>query len=120
MKFDIMDPHVSITMNVFIIIANIINIIYNVPQMVKTYKTKSTKDFSETFLIMRIVGNSIWLGYSVEVDSFPMLFSNLVTIIATVFIGYYKILEIIKGRKYVKMNDLEDEDVEMNENMSEN
>ena len=113
MKFDIMDPNVSLTMNVFIIIANIINIIYNVPQIVKTYKTKSTKDFSETFLIMRIVGNSIWLGYSVEVDSFPMLFSNLVTIIATVFIGYYKVLEIIRERHYVKVNNQQEVDVEM-------
>jgi len=114
MKFDIMDPNVSLTMNVFIIIANIINIIYNVPQMIKTYKTKSTKDFSETFLIMRIVGNSIWLGYSVEVDSFPMLFSNLVTIIATVFIGYYKVLEIIRERRYVKVNNQQEVNVEMN------
>lgn len=109
-----MDPNVSLTMNVFIIIANIINIIYNVPQMVKTYKTKSTKDFSETFLIMRIVGNSIWLGYSVEIDSFPMLFSNLVTILATVFIGYYKVIEIIRERRYIKVNNQEETDVEMN------
>ena len=111
-----MDPNVSLTMNVFIIIANIINIIYNVPQMIKTYKTKSTQDFSETFLIMRIVGNSIWLGYSVEVDSFPMLFSNLVTIIATVFIGYYKIIEIIRERRYVKVNNQQEVNVEMNIN----
>ncbi len=111
-----MDPNVSLTMNVFIIIANIINIIYNVPQMVKTYKTKSTKDFSETFLVMRIVGNSIWLGYSVEIDSFPMLFSNLVTILATVFIGYYKVIEIIRERRYVKVNNQEETDVEMNVN----
>jgi uncharacterized protein with PQ loop repeat len=82
--------------------------------MIKTYKTKSTKDFSETFLIMRIVGNSIWLGYSVEVDSFPMLFSNLVTIIATVFIGYYKVLEIIRERRYVKVNNQQEVNVEMN------
>ncbi len=116
MKFEIMDPNVSLTMNVFIIIANIINIIYNVPQMVKTYKTKSTKDFSETFLVMRIVGNSIWLGYSVEIDSFPMLFSNLVTILATVFIGYYKVIEIIRERRYVKVNNQEETDVEMNVN----
>ncbi len=102
-----MDPNVSLTMNIFIIIANIINIIYNIPQMVKTYKTKSTKDFSEIFLVMRIVGNSIWLVYSIEVNSFPMLFSNLVTIIATIFISYYKVIEIMNQRKHniIKTND---------------
>lgn len=109
-----MDPNVSLTMNVFIIIANIINIIYNIPQMVKTYKTKSTKDFSETFLIMRIIGNGIWLAYSIEVDSFLMLFNNLVTIIASVFIGYYKMIEIIRERRYMKVNNEHEVDVEMN------
>lgn len=89
-----MDQNVSLTMNIFLIIANIINIIYNIPQMVKTYKTKSTKDFSETFLLLRIIGNTIWLVYSIEVDSFLMLLNNLVTIFASVFIGYYKLIEI--------------------------
>jgi len=37
MKFEIIDDNISMTMNVFIIIANIINIVYNIPQMVKTY-----------------------------------------------------------------------------------
>ena len=99
MKFEIMDSNVSLKMNVFIIIANIINIIYNIPQMIKTYKTKSTNDFSETFLLLRIIGNTIWLAYSIEVDSFLMLFNNLVTIIASVFIGYYKVLNMIEKYK---------------------
>ena len=99
MKFEIMDSNVSLKMNVFIIIANIINIIYNIPQMIKTYKTKSTNDFSETFLLLRIIGNTIWLAYSIEVDSFLMLFNNLVTIIASVFICYYKLLNMIEKYK---------------------
>jgi uncharacterized protein with PQ loop repeat len=59
MDFSILDPNVSITTNIFVIIANIINLIYNVPQMYKTWKTRSTKDFSASFLIMRIAGNVI-------------------------------------------------------------
>ena len=109
-----MDSNVSLTMNVFIIIANIINIIYNIPQMVKTYKTKSTKDFSETFLLLRIIGNTIWLAYSIEVDSFLMLFNNLVTIIASVFIGYYKVIEIMNKPKYKPVDDNIDDIIQEN------
>ena len=115
MKFDIMDPNVSLTMNIFIIIANIINIIYNIPQMVKTFKTKSTKDFSEIFLLLRIIGNTIWLAYSIEVNSFLMILNNVVTIVASVFIGYYKVIEIYEARrkrKYEMMNN--DNDININ------
>jgi uncharacterized protein with PQ loop repeat len=49
MRFDIIDHNVSTTTNIFLVIANIINLFYNIPQMYKTYKCKSTKDFSGIF-----------------------------------------------------------------------
>jgi len=94
MYFTLLDENVSLSMNVLIIIANIINLIYNIPQMIQTYKTKSTRDFSTLFLAMRIVGNVIWVAYSIEINSFLMLLNNLVTVVASVFIGYYKACEI--------------------------
>lgn len=99
MKFEILDDKVSLTTNIFLIVANIINLTYNIPQVVKTYKTKSTGDFSETFLVMRILGNTIWIGYAIEINSMLMLINNLVVIFSTIFLGYYKVLEIIKNRK---------------------
>ena len=99
MEFKVLDKNVSTTMNAFIIIANIINIIYNIPQMMKTYKTKSTRDFSATFLFLRILGNSIWVGYSIEIDSLMMLINNLVTVFASLFIGYYKVIELYSDYK---------------------
>ena len=112
MKFKILDSNVSLTMNIFIVIANIINIIYNLPQVIKTYKTKSTKDFSEWFLFLRVIGNIIWVAYSIEVDSLLMLINNLVTVSASIFIGYYKVKEIINNKRkhiYSQLNDLENE-----------
>ena len=94
MYFTILDQNVSLSMNVLIIIANVINLIYNIPQMIKTYKTKSTRDFSAIFLALRVVGNVIWGAYSIEINSFLMLINNLVTVIASLFIGYYKTLEM--------------------------
>jgi uncharacterized protein with PQ loop repeat len=80
-------------------VANIINLTYNIPQVWKTFKTKSTGDFSETFLVMRILGNMIWIGYAIEINSMLMLINNMVVIFSTIFLGYYKVLEIIKKRK---------------------
>jgi len=103
MKFSFIDRNVSTTMNVFLVVANIINLFYNIPQMVTTYKRKSTKDFSTTFLVLRIVGNLIWIGYAIEVSSLLMLINNIVTVLSSVFISYYKALEIIAD--YKKKND---------------
>ena len=99
MKFEILDDKVSLTTNIFLIVANIINLTYNIPQVWKTFKTKSTGDFSETFLVMRILGNTIWIGYAIEINSMLMLINNLVVIFSTIFLGYYKVLEIIRKRK---------------------
>ena len=90
------DENVSPTMNGFLIIANIINIIYNIPQVVKTYKTKSTKDFSSWFIFMRIIGNTIWVAYAFDVNSIQLIINSLVTVLASLFIGYYKYLELRK------------------------
>jgi len=100
MDFSILDPNVSLTTNIFVIIANIINLIYNIPQMYKTWKTKSTGDFSTYFLILRIAGNVIWVAYAIEISSFLMLLNNCVTVLASVFIFYFKAQELYNEKKY--------------------
>ena len=107
MRFTIFDENVSTTMNVFLVLGNIINLVYNIPQMVKTYKSKSTGDFSPTFLFMRVAGNVIWLAYSIELNEFLFLFSNVVSVFSSVFISYYKVVEIIQSRKAIVEDDLE-------------
>ena len=107
MHFTIFDENVSTTMNVFLVLGNIINLIYNIPQMVKTYKSKSTGDFSPTFLFMRVAGNVIWLAYSIELNEFLFLFSNVVSVFSSVFISYYKVVEIIQSRKACVEDDIE-------------
>ena len=107
MNFDLLDQNVSLTTNVFLIIANIINLIYNVPHMIKTYKTKSTSDFSTVFLILRIIGNTIWIEYAIEVNSFLMLINNIVTVVASIFISYYKFIELypnLFNKSYIYQN----------------
>lgn len=105
MHFELIEPKVSPTMNGFLILANIINIVYNIPQMIQTYKTKSTKDFNIWFIVLRIIGNFIWMVYAIEVSSLLMLINNSVTVIASVFIGYYKWREYIETHIGFTYND---------------
>ena len=116
MQFDIIDHNVSTTTNIFLIIANIINLFYNIPQMYKTYKRKSTKDLSAWFLLLRIIGNSIWIEYAIEVNSLLMLINNIVTVLSSMFVGYYKLIEIINDRKINdrKINDRKINDRKIN------
>jgi MtN3 and saliva related transmembrane protein len=102
MKFEPLDPNVPLGMNVMLIIANVINLIYNIPQMIKTYQTKSTRDFSGWFLSLRVLGNAIWVVYSIYVANLLMLINNVVTVIASVFVGYYKLREMYKKTRPIQ------------------
>ena len=115
MHFKILDPNVGIPMNVFIIIGNFITLFQNIPQVIKTYQVKSTRDFSSIFLFMRLTACFIWGAYSIEIDSLLMLINNLITLLSTIFIGYYKVKEIIYDYKNKKVYvELENEQNETN------
>ena len=105
MHIKILDPNVGITMNVFIIIGNVITLFQNVPQVIKTYKVKSTRDFSTVFLLMRVTACFIWGAYSIEIESLLMLINNLITLFSTLFLGYYKTKEIINDYKLKNINE---------------
>jgi uncharacterized protein with PQ loop repeat len=113
MKFSFIDKNVSTTMNVFLVIANVINLVYNIPQVVKTCKTKSTKDFSGWFLSLRFIGNTIWIGYAIEIDSLLMLINNIVTVVASGIITGIMINNMYKAyllRHYKSIEELNNND----------
>jgi MtN3 and saliva related transmembrane protein len=120
MHFDLIEPKASPTMNGFLILANIINIVYNIPQMIQTYKTKSTKDFNIWFIVLRIIGNSIWIVYSIEINSLAMLINTSVTVFASLFLGYYKLSDYLDTRMGFTYNDQLLLDDKLIENQQEN
>lgn len=107
MNITIWDNNVDTTMNIFIIIANLLNLVYNIPQIVLTYKTKSTRDISGWFIILRIVGNTIWIAYGFSINSLLFVINNSITVLSSIFIGYYKIHEIYKNNKLLTSSNLE-------------
>jgi len=52
-----------------------------IPQMIKSWKTKSTKDLSLGRYMIYIAGIILWLVYSFMIGSSPMIISNSIALI---------------------------------------
>ena len=51
------------------------------PQLYKTWKTKSAEDVSLIMLILFITGLICWIIYGLKINSIPILVANVVTFI---------------------------------------
>lgn len=79
----------NITLTVIVNIANLLGLIYNIPQMLHTYRIKSTGDISPLSVKLRILTSTIWIVYSIYLDLWDVLVSWTITFISAVFTGYY-------------------------------
>nr|WP_299171741.1 SemiSWEET transporter [uncultured Allomuricauda sp.] len=50
-----------------------------VPQVVKTWKNKSTKDISLTMYLVLFAGSVLWFYYGLVINSLPVIFANAIT-----------------------------------------
>lgn len=103
-QFNLIQPDIPVWANVLSVIANIINLVYNFPQMWTTYKRKTTKDISATFLLLRVVSSAIWIAYSFAIGNGQLIIANAVTLLASIFIGFYKVREMTQT-KYSRLPD---------------
>lgn len=56
------------------------------PQVIKVWKTKQTKDLSLRMYSIMFVGICLWLFYGVKINSLSIIFANIVTVILVVII----------------------------------
>jgi MtN3 and saliva related transmembrane protein len=61
------------------------------PQTLKTWKTKQTKDISLPMYVTFILGMSIWLYYGIMINSLPLIFGNIVSLIFAVPVLFLKL-----------------------------
>jgi MtN3 and saliva related transmembrane protein len=64
-----------------------------VPQAVKTWKTRSAKDLSLRMFLMMTTGMTLWLIYGILRKDPPIIIANVVALIFTSIILYFKIKE---------------------------
>lgn len=62
-----------------------------VPQVYKTWKTKSAGNISLTMYIAMFIGILLWLVYGIHINSIAMIVANIVTAILTFIILVFKI-----------------------------
>ena len=62
-----------------------------VPQLIKTWKTKSTEDVSILMLSMFILGIFLWIIYGLRIKELPIVIANSVTLILNLGILFIKI-----------------------------
>ena len=72
-------------------IAGICTTIAFLPQVIKVYNTKSTKDISLGMFIIFTFGVFCWLIYGLIIQDIPIILANLVTIFLAGFILISKI-----------------------------
>jgi len=61
------------------------------PQAIKVYKSKSTKDISLYMFLIFTIGVLSWLMYGIVISDLPIILANSVTLILSLFILVYKI-----------------------------
>jgi MtN3 and saliva related transmembrane protein len=60
-----------------------------VPQIIKAYSTKMTRDISMLMLILAVLGNSFWLAQSVLISNTPLIVcASLIIMMSLFLIGF--------------------------------
>ena len=62
-------------------LAALLTTIAFLPQLYKTWRTKSADDVSLIMLILFITGLSSWIIYGIKINSIPILVANIITFI---------------------------------------
>lgn len=73
------------------LIAGTLTTIAFVPQVLKTWTTKSAKDVSLVMMISFCVGVFLWLVYGLAIGAMPVIVSNVVTLFLALLIVVLKI-----------------------------
>jgi MtN3 and saliva related transmembrane protein len=53
------------------------------PQVIKTWKSKSTKDVSLTMFLIASAGTTLWLVYGIMINSISIIGTNIVVLFFT-------------------------------------
>jgi len=76
-------------------IANILGLLYNIPQIYHTYITKKVDDISTLSLILRFISSLLWSFYCIYFNMLDVGISWYITFISSVLILYYKVRQQI-------------------------
>jgi MtN3 and saliva related transmembrane protein len=78
-------------LNTIGILAGILTTLSFLPQVLKVWSNKSAKDISLGWLLTFSTGVLLWIFYGLHIGSFPVLISNIATVLLVLLILIFKI-----------------------------
>lgn len=61
------------------------------PQVIKTWRTRSAKDLSLVMFLLYCLGVFLWTIYGIMIDELPVILWNIITLILAAVILFFKI-----------------------------
>lgn len=61
------------------------------PQVIKSWKTKSTQDISLGWSVMSLAGQLTWVIYGFLIDSYPLIIMSSITLVMALSVLYLKL-----------------------------
>jgi MtN3 and saliva related transmembrane protein len=77
--------------NLLGLVAGALTTLAFLPQVVKTWKTRSTHDISGAMFAIFSTGLVLWLIYGLAIGSWPIIIANIVTLVLSLTLLYFKI-----------------------------
>jgi MtN3 and saliva related transmembrane protein len=73
------------------LVAGTLTTISFLPQVIKTWKSRSAKDLSLAMFSVFCLGTCFWLTYGILIDSFPVIIANAVTLFLCSILLFFKL-----------------------------
>jgi MtN3 and saliva related transmembrane protein len=72
------------------LVAGALTTVAFVPQVVKTYQSRSAKDLSLGMFLIFCTGTVCWLTYGILIDNLPVIAANTVTLALSSLLLFFK------------------------------
>lgn len=79
------------TVEIIGITAGVLSCTTFLPQIIKTYKSKSTEDVSLLMFIIAALGSALWLIYGILIQSFALTFTNVIVLKFSLIMLFFKV-----------------------------
>ena len=66
-----------------------------IPQVIKSLKTKKTRDLSLGLIIIVLSGAFLWIIYGIYIQDIPVIIANILNLVAALILLILKILGVI-------------------------
>lgn len=73
------------------LVAGVLTTVAFVPQVVKTWRSRSAHDLSLAMFAVFSAGLVLWLVYGVMIDAWPIVIANAITLVLSLTILYFKL-----------------------------